>query len=128
MEMENRLNSRFIVLILSLLLLPASFTSNANNYELPSMGDPSGSIISPEDEKKLGEGLMRWIRSKQLILDDPLVNDYIHSIGYKLVAASNTTQSFTFFTVNECYYNPSDSFLNYMPGNIHQGHDQRHFH
>lgn len=70
--------------------------------ELPSMGDTSGAVISPEEERRLGEGLMRQIRQSTLLVNDPEVSEYIQSLGYQLVANSdNPAQDFTFFVVND---------------------------
>ena len=70
--------------------------------DLPNMGDTSGTIISPNEERHLGEELMRRIRQSLLLVEDPEVTEYIQSLGYLLVANSDTpTQDFTFFVIND---------------------------
>ncbi len=74
--------------------------------DLPDIGDPSGSTISPEAERRLGEAFMRVLRQHVVIIDDPEVEAYIQSIGYRLVAQSdNNTQQFTFFIVDDSVIN-----------------------
>jgi len=70
--------------------------------DLPNMGDTSGAIVSPDEERHLGEELMRRIRQSLLLVEDPEVTEYIQSLGYQLVANSDTpTQDFTFFVIND---------------------------
>lgn len=65
------------------------------------MGDTASTVVSPDEEQRLGEDLMRRIRQSLLLVDDPEVTEYIQSLGYQLVANSDTpTQNFTFFVIN----------------------------
>ena len=45
------------------------------------------STLSPAQERKLGEAIMRQIRAQGGYLDDPEVNDYLNELGNRLVAA-----------------------------------------
>lgn len=73
---------------------------------LPEIGDPSAGIISPIDERRLGENLLRNLRNNQLVVEDPLIQDYIDSIAYRLVAASDhIRQPFTFFVIDDAAVN-----------------------
>jgi predicted Zn-dependent protease len=89
-------------LITSLLLLNTLF-SNAladNELRLPDMGDSTGTLISPLQEKALGESFFRSIRAQLDISYDPDIQDYIQSLGQTLVANSdNPRQAFYFFVV-----------------------------
>jgi predicted Zn-dependent protease len=70
-------------LITSLLLLNTLF-SNAladNELRLPDMGDSTGTLISPLQEKALGESFFRSIRAQLDISYDPDIQDYIQSLG-----------------------------------------------
>ncbi len=98
---QNHIN---FIFALFLALLPQFSVSN--EIDLPNIGDPSGSIITPEEERQLGENLMRWLRQKNLVIEDPVIQDYIDTLGYKLVANSDHyDQKFTFFVI-------ADSTLN----------------
>lgn len=75
---------------------------DTSNLDLPDFGDSSGSVISPQMEQLIGEAFMRSVRKNSTILDDPEVEAYIRSLGYRLVANSaNTAQSYTFFVVKD---------------------------
>jgi predicted Zn-dependent protease len=77
-------------------------TQAALNLELPDIGDASGGTISPIEERRIGEEFMRQVRQQLKIIDDPEINEYIQSLGYRLAASSdNQTQDFTFFIVDD---------------------------
>ncbi len=67
---------------------------------LPDLGDESQSLMSPAQERKLGESVVRQIRAAGAYLEDPEVNDYLNELGNRLVVAvPDTTQNFEFFAV-----------------------------
>lgn len=58
--------------------------------------------MTPEQERRLGEAFMRNIRRSLDIVEDPEINEYVQSLGYRLVAQSDSYQrKFTFFVVND---------------------------
>ncbi len=74
----------------------------ADEIALPDIGDPSGRVIDPVQERKIGERLMRRLNQALYINRDPLVQDYISSLGYRLVSFSDKQdQPFTFFVIND---------------------------
>ncbi|MBE0468756.1 MAG: M48 family metallopeptidase [Methyloprofundus sp.] len=89
-------------LITGLLLLNAVF-SNAiadDQLRLPDMGDSTGTLISPQQEKALGESFFRSIRAQLDISYDSDIQNYIQYLGQTLVANSdNPNQAFYFFVV-----------------------------
>lgn len=78
---------------------------NADISNLPDLGDESAAVISPAQERKLGEEFMRTARRQLDISDDPELNTYIQALGRTLSIKRNPTtgQEFHFFIVN----NPS---------------------
>ena len=70
--------------------------------KLPDFGDVAEATLSPADERALGEAFMREVRTRLTLIDDPLVVQYIQSLGYRLVASSNRRDlAFTFFVVED---------------------------
>ena len=68
--------------------------------KLPDMGDSSGTLISPAQEKELGDAFFRSLHSRLKINQDAEVQQYIQSIGRQLAANSDTpTNPFHFFVV-----------------------------
>jgi len=75
---------------------------DARAQSLPDLGDESQSMLSPAQERKLGESVVRQIRGSGAYLDDPEVNDYLNELGQKLVNAVNDGKSdFEFFAVGD---------------------------
>ena len=70
--------------------------------KLPDFGDSAETTLSPADERALGEAFMREIRARLKLVDDPLVEQYVQSLGYHLVASSDRHDlGFTFFVVED---------------------------
>ena len=68
--------------------------------QLPDLGDSSQVALTPAQERKIGEQIVRQIRAQGFYLQDPEVNDYLNELGRRLVAASrDTKQDFEFFAV-----------------------------
>lgn len=99
--MKYSLSQKILPLLLvATSVLPAAV--NPANIELPSMGDSTGAIISPEQERAIGEGVMRQVRRSLTLVTDPELAEYIQSVGYRLVSNSdNVYQDFTFFLIDD---------------------------
>ena len=84
-------------LFLSSVLMPVGY---AEPLALPEIGDPAGNLLSPAQERRLGQAFMRSIRASQPVIDDPLMNSYIQRLGERLVSASDAAgRSFHFFLI-----------------------------
>jgi len=92
-----------ITLALSLALFPAPQQAvEISKIELPDMGDSSGTLITPAEEKEFGEAFFRSLHSQITINQDAEIQQYIQSIGERLVANSDApSQPFHFFVVLE---------------------------
>ncbi len=92
-----------VALALSLVLFPASQQADEiTKIELPDMGDSSGTLISPAEEKEFGEAFFRSLHSQISINQDAEIQQYIQTIGEKLAANSDTPGNpFHFFVVLE---------------------------
>lgn len=91
-----------LIVHLVLLFLGTTALSVADNIQLPEIGDPSGSLMTPAQEQRLGQAFMRSIRKNMNVESDPLLADYIRSLGAKLVSNSPAaSQPFNFFLIND---------------------------
>jgi len=94
------------ILISSSILFSARSLSNphllnANANELPNLGASALTVLSIEKEKKLGEIIYSQLIGQGAVLHDPLITEYINSLGNRLVAHSHNVKfPFTFFAVN----------------------------
>jgi predicted Zn-dependent protease len=76
------------------------------NLQLPELGDSSQAIMSPAQERKLGEAIVRQIRAGGGYLDDAEVNDYLNELGNRLVTSTrDVRQDFVFFAVPDSQIN-----------------------
>jgi predicted Zn-dependent protease len=67
---------------------------------LPDIGSSAAAILSPDEERQIGQQMLRSLRGARVVADDPLLDEYIADIGYRLVANSERPeQPFTFFLV-----------------------------
>lgn len=68
---------------------------------LPDLGDGSASVISPAQERKLGEDFMRRARRQLAFVDDPEITGFLQSLGQRLVAVSDAAgRDFRFFVIS----------------------------
>jgi predicted Zn-dependent protease len=92
----------FVIFLTATLACPAAYAA----IDLPDIGDPTGRIISPEQERKIGAAFMRQVRRAGRIVDDPEIEAYLQSLGYRLVAVSDHAgHGFTFFLIDNPHIN-----------------------
>ncbi|HEB77881.1 MAG TPA: M48 family peptidase [Methylothermaceae bacterium] len=85
-----------------LLWLCALATAAAKLPPLPDMGAPSDRILSPTDERRLGQAFFRNLHQHVQVSDDPMIQDYIASLGSRLTGHSDMAgRPFHFFVVME---------------------------
>jgi predicted Zn-dependent protease len=72
---------------------------------LPDLGDESGAVLTPQDERRMGEDFMRQARAQLDILDDPVLNDYLQRLGRRLTTGAGLAKNFRFFLVNNSTIN-----------------------
>lgn len=85
-----------------LLLIGFAPFAAANTINLPDLGDASATVLSPAQERKLGEDLMRRVRRSLPLVEDPEVTTYLQDLGQRLVARSDSPgMNFRFFVVND---------------------------
>ena len=72
------------------------------DVKLPDIGSSAAGIMSPQDLHDYGAAMLQEMRGYELVLDDALLDDYLNSLGYRLVASSDHPEmSFTFFIVRD---------------------------
>jgi predicted Zn-dependent protease len=76
--------------------------AGADDIKLPDLGSPADAILSANDEAQIGQAIMRDILRSGMVVDDPLVNEYINTVGNKVAAQTNEgDHSFTFFVIED---------------------------
>ncbi len=98
----NSMFLRRLCLIGFVLNVSVSSAVEIDNLNLPEMGDSAGTLISPQEEKQLGEAFFRGLHQQVDINQDSEIQQYIQTIGEKLVSQSDTpAYPFHFFVVME---------------------------
>src|SRR5689334_18500452 len=88
------------------LLLALSFCIAATpcgaQAPLPDLGDISSATLSEQQEKTIGNRIMREVRVDKDYIDDPEIYDYINSLGQRLLAAADgPRRDIDFFVVRD---------------------------
>lgn len=79
----------------------ACFQTSASN-KLPDIGNAALSTLSFEKERLIGDLLMRRTRAQVAINYDPLLTEYVNTLGNRLVAhADDVNFPFNFFVVSD---------------------------
>jgi predicted Zn-dependent protease len=100
-------------IVYSLLLL-ILFAPIALADDLPDLGDVSATVLSPLQEKKIADQIMRSVMSSDEVISDPEITDYIQNLGMRLATnGPDKTQWFNFFVVKD---NSINAFA--MPGGV----------
>lgn len=87
----------YLMTILAVFLAPAALADG-----LPDLGEYAQSILTPMQERRLGEEVMREIHASNELLNDIEITDYMSSLGYRLVTnSSDNQQEFTFFVLSD---------------------------
>ena len=81
---------------------------------LPELGDVSATVLSPLQEQRIADQIMRDVYRSSDVIQDPEINDYVQALGNRLAAAGpDKAQKFNFFVVKDRTIN---AFA--MPGGV----------
>ena len=72
----------------TLLTLACLFALPGHADDLPSLGDASSAIVSPQEEHDLGRAWLGMLRSQVGQLSDPQLKDYVETTVYRLAESS----------------------------------------
>lgn len=84
-----KLTAVFKPLILCLLATSCYITTVQAYGGLPDLGSNGFSVLTPDKEKQLGDVMMRQTRGSLPMVYDPLMDEYINSLGNRMVARAN---------------------------------------
>ena len=96
-----RQTRKFLLTIATAALLVMIGQPTTAEVNLPDMGSPVDAVLSKSDEAQIGRAIMRQIRASGMLVEDPLITEYINEIGHRISAHANDGgQKFTFFVVD----------------------------
>lgn len=95
------------------LSLPAA--AQQADVRLPSLGSSADRVMSPQEAEQYGAEFLRELRAAHLVMDDPQVDQYLHTLGYRLAAVSaDPSQHYTFTLINVPEINSFATFGGYI--------------
>lgn len=72
------------------------------DVRLPDLGSSANALISPQEAQDYGASMLRQMRALDMVVDDPLLDDYINDLGYRLASSSDKPKEhFAFFVVKD---------------------------
>ncbi len=90
-------------LLTAALIALVSTTTCAQKTDLPQLGSSADTILSPQEARQVGASMLHQMRALDMVLDDPLLHQYINDLGYRLVSHAQFPKDmkFTFFIVRD---------------------------
>ncbi len=86
-------------------LITASLACSAaaqDDVRLPDLGSSANALISPQEAQDYGASMLRQMRALDMVVDDPLLDDYINDVGHRLAASCDKPKDhFAFFIVKD---------------------------
>ncbi len=80
--------------------LPA-VAADDGEYNLPDLGQPADTAMTPTEEKRLGAQVVAQLRSQNRIIDDPELSDYLNSVGRRLARHTDRpADDFHFYVID----------------------------
>ncbi len=86
---------------LGLLMAVASCNLAADPFQLPDFGSSADTVLSIADQRALARAFMRSVRKALPVIEDPVLDDYIQSLGQELVSKANAGGGYRFFLVDQ---------------------------
>ncbi len=92
----------FAAIALTLAAAAIAVPSTAQDSRLPDIGSSAGTVLGPAQQQQYGQMLLAQLRQYDYILDDPLVDGWLRSLGTRLGASSDQpAQPYTFFMMRD---------------------------
>ncbi len=90
-------------LLTALLSATFAFAAGAQqDVRLPDLGSSANALISPQEAQDYGASMLRQMRALDMVVDDPLLDDYINDLGHRLSSNSDKPKDhFAFFIVKD---------------------------
>lgn len=92
--MNHRLLTPSFLFLFAVLVTTSTFSSNqydtnTHSPELPTIGHTSSTLVSIEQERKLGEAWLRSLRGQVKTFNNPVIEEYLTALIYTLAPYSN---------------------------------------
>ncbi|WP_345785169.1 M48 family metalloprotease [Stenotrophomonas sp.] len=93
---------RLLLLSAALTLALAVPLAQAQDTKLPDIGSSAGELLTPARQAEYGGMMLRELRNYGMLLEDPLVDEWLQTMGTRLGSNSaQPRQSYTFFMMGD---------------------------
>ncbi len=88
-------------ILIAALIAAISLSSIAQTgrVNLPELGNSASSVLSNAEEREYAESLIRQMRAYELLIEDPLINDFFSDMGFNLVSRSDQPEAAFSFVI-----------------------------
>jgi len=100
--MFRQLKKTLVATLIAAMTISPAVTAFAESVDsLPDMGTSAGSTLSIGQEMQMGDYYVRQLRGSAPLINDPLLVQYINSLGMRLVSHANSVKTpFHFYLIN----------------------------
>ncbi len=85
---------------------PLDMVGQTSGSDLPDLGRPASTVLTKNDEFRLGAMVAHELRDQNALLEDPEVNEYINGIGQRLASQSEMGgEYFHYYVIKEMTIN-----------------------
>ncbi|MBA2237442.1 MAG: M48 family metalloprotease, partial [Lysobacter sp.] len=93
---------RIVTLTAALALAVSGIGAAAQESSLPDIGSSAGELLNPIQQERYGAMMLAQLRHHEYLLEDPLIDSWLQSLGTRLAANSDRPrQPFTFFMMRQ---------------------------
>ncbi|MDQ1094303.1 putative Zn-dependent protease [Xanthomonas sacchari] len=109
---------RLLPLAFAITLATACAVAPAQENKLPDIGSSAGELLTPARQAEYGKMMLAELRSYGYVLEDPLIDDWLQTMGTRLGANSDQPQQkFTFFMLRDRQINAFATLGGYVAVN-----------
>ena len=104
-KQKHGLLKQFLVAVL-VATVSLSSIAQTGRVDLPELGNSANNVLSAHEEQEYAEGLIRQLRAYELLIEDPLINDFFSDMGYNLASHSDQPEAvFNFVVLDQSVVN-----------------------
>ncbi|NOR18892.1 MAG: M48 family metalloprotease, partial [Xanthomonadales bacterium] len=83
-----------------------SSIAQTSRVNLPELGNSASNVLSNSEKREYAAGLLRQMRAYELLIEDPLINDFFSDMGFNLASQSDQPgAAFTFVVLDQSVIN-----------------------
>ncbi len=84
------MTQHLFTMLLAVLLL-TSMPGRAET-QLPELGNPVDTVLSPDEERQIGAEVFAQLRARGGVIEDPLLDSYLNDLGIRLMSSASGTR------------------------------------